>query len=160
MKVTIYSDGSSRGNPGPGGYGTIVRYVDPKGEIHELEITEGFKLTTNNRMELLGCIKGLEALIKPCDVCVISDSKYLTDAFNLNWVDKWKKTNFKNGSVLNKDLWLRLFKAMEPHNVSFTWVKGHAGHPENERCDKMATESADGDRLKEDEGYVNQVNHG
>ncbi len=160
MKVTIYSDGSSRGNPGPGGYGTIVRYVDSKGEIHELEITEGFKLTTNNRMELLGCIKGLEALIKPCDVCVISDSKYLTDAFNLNWVDKWKKTNFKNGSVLNKDLWLRLFKAMEPHNVSFTWVKGHAGHPENERCDKMATESADGDQLKEDEGYVNKVKHG
>ena len=160
MKVTIYSDGSSRGNPGPGGYGTIVRYVDPKGEVHELNITEGFKLTTNNRMELLGCIKGIEALIKPCDVTVISDSKYLTDAFNLNWVDKWKRTNFKNGSVLNQDLWLRLFKAMEPHNVSFTWVKGHAGHPENERCDKMATESADGTDLLIDEGYVKQVSNG
>ncbi|MBR6329465.1 MAG: ribonuclease HI [Lachnospiraceae bacterium] len=146
MKVTLFSDGSSKGNPGPGGYGTILRYVDPKGNVHEREYTEGFAETTNNRMELMGVITGLEALTRPCEVEVISDSKYVTDAFNKGWVDSWLKNNWKSASkspVKNVELWQRLLKAMESHKVSFTWVKGHAGHPENERCDALATASAD-----------------
>lgn len=154
MVVTIYSDGSSRGNPGPGGYGTIIHYTDPKGELHVLELTEGFKETTNNRMELLGVIKGLESLNRPCEVNVISDSKYVVDAFNQNWVDGWLKTNWKKGTVKNIDLWKRLLEAKKQHQVTFTWVKGHAGHPENERCDELATMSADSKDLKEDFGYT------
>ncbi|MCR4934446.1 MAG: ribonuclease HI [Lachnospiraceae bacterium] len=156
MKVTVYSDGSSRGNPGPGGFGTLIHYVDTKGELHTLEITKGYKQTTNNRMELLGVISGLEALTKPCEVKVVSDSKYVIDAFNQKWIDSWVKNNWKrkSGPVLNVDLWKRLLKAMEPHSVSFEWIKGHAGHPENERCDKLATQSADSDDLLIDEGFL------
>jgi len=146
MNVKLFSDGSSRGNPGPGGYGTILQYTDSRGELHEREYTEGFKETTNNRMELMGVIAGLEALNRPCRVEVISDSKYVTDAFNKNWVAGWKKNDFRRGKkdeVKNIDLWERLLKAMGPHEVRFTWVKGHAGHPENERCDALATSSAD-----------------
>ncbi len=159
MNVTIYSDGSSKGNPGPGGYGTILHYIDGKGELHELTLSEGYRLTTNNRMELMGAIKGLEALTKPCKVTVISDSKYLTDAFNLHWIEGWAKKNWKrkqNEDVLNKDLWLRLLKAMEEHVVTFEWIKGHNGHDENERCDKMAVNSAESDNLLTDEGYENK----
>ena len=141
--VTLYSDGASKGNPGPGGYGTIVSFTDSKGEVHELELTEGFKETTNNRMELLGVIKGLESLNRPCEVLVISDSKYVVDAFNEHWVDSWLKTGWKKGTVKNIDLWERLLKAMEPHKVKYQWVKGHAGHPENERCDRLASDSAE-----------------
>lgn len=157
MKVTVYSDGSSRGNPGPGGFGTLIHYVDTKGELHTLEITKGYKQTTNNRMELLGVISGLEALTKPCEVKVVSDSKYVIDAFNQKWIDSWVKNNWKrkSGPVLNVDLWKRLLKAMEPHSVSFEWIKGHAGHPENERCDRLATQSADSDNLLIDEGFLN-----
>lgn len=151
MLVYLYSDGSSRGNPGPGGFGTVLHYNDSKGVLHTLELTEGYRKTTNNRMELLGVIKGLEALNRPCDVNVVSDSKYVTDAFNLHWVDGWKKKNYKN--VKNLDLWFRLFEAMKPHNVKFNWVKGHAGHPENERCDELATMSADGNELLVDTEY-------
>lgn len=156
MKVTVYSDGSSRGNPGPGGFGTLIHYIDTKGELHTLEITKGYKQTTNNRMELLGVISGLEALTKPCEVKVVSDSKYVIDAFNQKWIDSWVKNNWKrkSGPVLNVDLWKRLLKAMEPHSVSFEWIKGHAGHPENERCDKLATQSADSDDLLIDEGFL------
>ncbi|MCR5278263.1 MAG: ribonuclease HI [Lachnospiraceae bacterium] len=143
QQVTLYSDGSSRGNPGPGGYGTILQYKDSKGELHELELTEGFPETTNNRMELMGVIAGLEALNKPCAVTVITDSQYVVKAFNENWIDGWLRTNWKKGTVKNIDLWERLLKAKEPHTVTFEWVKGHAGHPENERCDKLATKSAD-----------------
>ena len=112
MKVTVYSDGSSRGNPGPGGFGTVIHYVDPKGELHTLEITKGYKETTNNRMELMGVISGLEALTKPCEVKVVSDSKYVIDAFNQKWIDSWVKNNWKrkSGPVLNSDLWKRLLK--------------------------------------------------
>lgn len=151
MLVYLYSDGSSRGNPGPGGFGTVLHYNDSKGVLHSLEITEGYRKTTNNRMELLGVIKGLEALNRPCEVQVVSDSKYVTDAFNLHWIDGWKKKNYKN--VKNLDLWFRLFEAMKPHNVTFNWVKGHAGHPENERCDELATGSADGNDLLIDDEY-------
>lgn len=156
MNVTIYSDGSARGNPdGPGGYGTIIEYIDGKGTMHVREYSAGYVKTTNNRMELMGVITGLEALTKPCGVEIISDSKYVTDAFNQHWIDGWVKSNFRRGKtneVKNIDLWLRLLKAMEPHSVRYTWVKGHAGHPQNERCDMLATTAADSDNLLVDEG--------
>lgn len=154
MKVTIYTDGAARGNPeGPGGYGTLLQYIDSKGVLHEREYSAGYKKTTNNRMELLAAIVGLEALTKPCEVELISDSKYLTDAFNRNWIDGWLKKNWKtsgNKPVKNIDLWKRLLAAKEPHSVSFVWVKGHDGHPQNERCDTLATTAADADNLLDD----------
>ena len=147
MFVKIFTDGAARGNPeGSGGYGTIIQYVDSKGTFHEREFSAGYKKTTNNRMELMAVIAGLEALTKPCDVEVVSDSKYVTDAFNRNWVESWIKNKWRTSSkqaVKNIDLWQRLLKAKEPHNVKFTWVKGHAGNPENERCDRLATMAAD-----------------
>ncbi|MDD6797330.1 MAG: ribonuclease HI [Clostridia bacterium] len=156
MKVTIYTDGAARGNPdGPGGYGTVIHFVDSKGELHVREFSAGYKKTTNNRMELMAAIVGLEALTKPCDVELISDSKYLVDAFNQKWIDGWIKKGWKRGKnepVKNVDLWQRLLKAKEPHNVTFTWVKGHAGHDMNERCDELATTAADGDNLLTDSG--------
>ncbi|MDD3368325.1 MAG: ribonuclease HI [Lachnospiraceae bacterium] len=155
MKVKIFSDGSARGNPdGPGGFGTVLQYVDSQGNLHEREYSAGFKKTTNNRMELLGAITGLEALTKPCEVEIISDSKYLVDAFNQHWMDSWLKKNWKtagNKPVKNVDLWKRLLTAMEIHQVTFTWVKGHVGHAENERCDKLATTAADGNDLLDDQ---------
>lgn len=154
MKVTIFTDGAARGNPdGPGGYGTILQYVDQAGTLHEREFSAGYKKTTNNRMELMAAIVGLEALRKPCMVDLFSDSKYLTDAFNQKWIDSWQKKNWKTSSgsaVKNRELWERLLRAMEPHSVSFHWVKGHDGHPENERCDQLATSAADGDGLLDD----------
>ena len=154
MFVKIFTDGAARGNPeGPGGYGTVLQYIDSKGELHEREYSAGYKKTTNNRMELMAVITGLEALTRPCEVEVISDSKYVTDAFNQHWVDGWLKRNWKSSSnnpVKNVDLWKRLLKAKAPHQVKFTWVKGHAGHPENERCDKLATTAADGNSLLDD----------
>lgn len=154
MNVTIYTDGSARSNPeGPGGYGTILQYVDQKGELHEREYAAGFKKTTNNRMELMAVIVGLEALTKPCSVQVVSDSKYVTDAFNQHWIDNWQLKGWKTSAkkpVLNIDLWKRLLNAMQPHQVTFTWVRGHVGHPENERCDTLATTAADGEGLLDD----------
>ena len=154
MKVTIYTDGAARGNPkGPGGYGTVLRYVDGRGTMHEREFSAGYKKTTNNRMELMAVIAGLEALTKACQVEVVSDSKYVTDAFNKQWVEGWLKKGWKtstNKPVKNIDLWKRLLTAMEPHQVAFVWVKGHDGHPENERCDTLATTAADGDGLLDD----------
>ena len=146
MKVTLYSDGASRGNPGPGGYGTILQYTDRAGVLHEKEISEGFRETTNNRMELMGVIAGLEALLKPCSVDVWSDSQYVIKAFNDHWIDGWKKRGWKKADgkpVLNEELWKRLLLAAEPHEITWHWVKGHAGHPENERCDALATAAAD-----------------
>ena len=154
MNVTIFTDGAARGNPdGPGGYGTILQYVDPAGTLHEREFSAGYKKTTNNRIELMAAIIGLEELRKPCRVDLYSDSKYLTDAFNQKWIDSWQKNNWKTSSgsaVKNRELWERLLRAMEPHSVSFHWVKGHDGHPENERCDQLATSAADGDELLDD----------
>ena len=154
MNVKIYTDGSARSNPeGPGGYGTVLQYIDQKGELHEREYSAGYKKTTNNRMELMAVIIGLEALNKPCSVEVVSDSKYVTDAFNQHWIDNWQQKGWKTSTkkpVLNIDLWKRLLKAKEPHQVTFTWVKGHVGHPENERCDKLATTAADGEGLLDD----------
>jgi len=154
MKVTIFTDGSARGNPdGPGGYGVILRCLDKDGKIFESTRSAGYKKTTNNRMELMGVIAGLEALNKPCDVEIVSDSKYVTDAFNQNWIDNWQKNNWRKSDkkpVLNLDLWKRLLEAKKPHNVTFTWVKGHEGHEENERCDKMAVSAALSENLLDD----------
>lgn len=154
MKVTIYTDGAARGNPeGPGGYGTVLQYIDSRGTLHEREYSAGYKKTTNNRMELMAVIIGLEALTKPCEVLLISDSKYVTDAFNKHWIEGWLKKGWKtagNKPVKNVDLWERLLRAKEPHRVTFQWVKGHDGHPENERCDKLATTAADGTDLLDD----------
>lgn len=131
MKVTIYTDGAARGNPeGPGGYGTVLQYIDSKGTLHEREYSAGYKKTTNNRMELMAAIVGLEALTKPCEVLLISDSKYVTDAFNQHWIEGWQKKGWKtagNKPVKNIDLWERLLRAMEPHRVTFQWVRGTTG---------------------------------
>ena len=153
MQVKIYTDGAARGNPdGPGGYGTVLEYVDSKGELHTRELSQGYKRTTNNRMELMAVIAGLEALNRPCQVELYSDSKYVVDAFNQHWIDGWIKKGWKRGKnepVKNIDLWQRLLKAKAPHQVQFIWVKGHDGHPQNERCDTLATTAADGDALIE-----------
>lgn len=154
MKVSIYTDGAARGNPdGPGGYGTVLEYVDSKGELHTKELSQGYKKTTNNRMELMAVIAGLEALNRPCEADVYSDSKYVVDAFNQHWIDGWLKKGWKRGKnepVKNIDLWKRLLAAKEKHQVKFIWVKGHDGHPQNERCDALATSAADGDALIDD----------
>ena len=147
LKVTLYSDGSSRGNPGPGGYGTILHFVDSKGTLHKREYSEGFPETTNNRMELMGVITGLEKLNKPCAVTIITDSQYVVKAFNEGWIKKWQAKGWKRNAseeVKNIDLWKRLLAAAKPHDLEFVWVKGHNGHPENERCDELATRAADG----------------
>lgn len=154
MLVKIYTDGAARGNPeGPGGYGTILHYTDPGGKLHERTFSQGYVKTTNNRMELMAAIVGLEALTKPCEVELYSDSKYLTDAFNQHWIDSWLKKGWKRGKnepVKNVELWQRLLKAKEPHQVRFIWVKGHDGHEMNERCDQLATAAADGEDLLQD----------
>ncbi|MDE6906623.1 MAG: ribonuclease HI [Lachnospiraceae bacterium] len=156
MQVQIYTDGSARGNPdGPGGYGTVLHYTDAKGELHVREYSQGYVRTTNNRMELMAAIVGLEALNRPCEVELYSDSQYLVNAFNQHWIENWQKKNWKRGkneSVKNVDLWKRLLAAKAPHNVKFIWVRGHNGHPQNERCDALATAAADGTGLIVDEG--------
>ena len=153
MLVKIYTDGAARGNPGPGGYGAVLEYIDTKGQLHVKELSAGYRKTTNNRMELMGVIAALEALNRPCDVTLYSDSKYVVDAFNQHWVDSWIRKGWKRGKnepVKNVDLWQRLLKAKAPHQVRFVWVKGHDGHPQNERCDQLATTAADGSHLLED----------
>lgn len=156
MQVTLYTDGSARGNPhGPGGYGVVLEYVDPKGELHTKELSQGYKKTTNNRMEMMAVIAGLEALNRPCRVEVYSDSQYVVNAFNRHWIEGWIKKGWKRGQneqVKNVDLWKRLLETKKNHEVVFHWLKGHAGHPQNERCDELATTAADGDDLLADEG--------
>ena len=156
MLVKIYTDGAARGNPdGPGGYGTVLEYVDTKGQHHKKELSQGYEKTTNNRMELMAVIAGLEALNRSCEVEVYSDSQYVVNAFNQHWVDGWIKKGWKRGKnepVKNVDLWKRLLEAKQKHSVTFHWVKGHDGHPQNERCDELATTAADGTNLIVDEG--------
>ncbi len=158
MHVSIYTDGAARGNPdGPGGYGTVLEYVDTRGILHMKELSQGYRRTTNNRMELMAVIAGLEALNRSCEVDLYSDSKYVVDAFNQHWIDSWLKKGWKRGKnepVKNVDLWKRLLKAKEQHQVVFHWVKGHDGHPQNERCDQLATSAADGDELIDDIGIT------
>lgn len=152
-KVILYTDGACSGNPGAGGYGAILVYTDSNGIKHEKEFSQGYKHTTNNQMELLAVIVGLEALKKPCDVTVCSDSKYVVDAFNNKWIDGWVSKGWKTSGktpVKNSDLWKRLLKAKEPHDLNFIWVKGHAGHAYNERCDNLAVTAYKQENLKDE----------
>lgn len=151
--IDLFSDGAARGNPdGPGGYGCILRYKDKNGKVYEREFSRGYVKTTNNRMELRAVIAGLEALTKPCDVTVYSDSQYVVKAFTDGWLEGWKRNGWKRkgGVLLNTDLWKKLDGLAGKHVIRFEWVKGHAGHPENERCDRLATSAADGNDLCED----------
>lgn len=138
MKVDIYTDGAARGNPdGPGGYGAVIQYTDPRGILHEKELSAGYKKTTNNRMELMAVIAALEALNRPCEIELYSDSAYVVKAFTEGWLKNWIARGWKRGKndpVKNRDLWERLLEAAKPHQIHFNWVKGHAGHPLNERC--------------------------
>ncbi|MEQ8473329.1 MAG: ribonuclease HI [Marinoscillum sp.] len=145
--ITIYTDGAAKGNPGPGGYGTILDFQGKRKEL-----SEGFRHTTNNRMELLAVIKGLEAIKKPgWNVLVYSDSKYVVDSVEKGWLKGWVVKGFKGKK--NPDLWKRYLKVAEQHNVKFKWIKGHAGHPENERCDQLAVQAAEGRKLKVDKEF-------
>jgi ribonuclease HI len=146
--ITIYTDGSSRGNPGPGGYGAILMYKDIRKEI-----SQGFRLTTNNRMELMAVIMGLKAIKnKEMPVCIYSDSQYVVNAVEKGWLVNWIKTDFKGGKK-NKDLWLEFYKLAKGKSLKFIWVKGHANNPFNNRCDELATAAADSNYLLIDEVY-------
>lgn len=137
-KVTVYTDGACRGNPGPGGFGVILQYGTARREL-----SGGEAVTTNNRMELRAAIEGLSALREPCEVTLYSDSRYLVDAVTLGWAKTWQRTGWKRGKAKNPDLWEKLLSLLEIHKVTFLWVRGHDGHPENERCDALATAAAD-----------------
>lgn len=140
-KVELYTDGACRGNPGPGGWGAILVYGK-----YRRELSGGEESTTNNRMELTAAIEGLSALKEPCEVTLTSDSRYLVDAVTLGWLDEWRRKNWRlksHGTVKNPELWEKLATLLALHRVNFVWVKGHDGHPENERCDQLATTEAD-----------------
>ena len=142
--VDIWTDGASKGNPGPGGYGIVMKYVDNNGVEHRKEIKKAYDMTTNNKMEVMSAIVALKTLEEPCEVVLTSDSQYLVKAFNENWIDKWIKTDFRRGKkdeVKNIDLWEEMIKLTKKHKVTFKWVKGHADNEENERCDKLANEA-------------------
>ncbi|MBN1597308.1 MAG: ribonuclease HI [Bacteroidales bacterium] len=146
-KITIYTDGAASGNPGPGGYGVILK----SGE-HYKELSKGFHLTTNNRMELLAVIVALEALkIKGSEVDIFTDSKYVYDAVEKQWVFQWEKKGFKKKK--NPDLWKRFLVVYRMHKVKLHWIKGHANIPDNERCDELAVKASQGKKLLTDEGY-------
>ena len=151
--VTIYTDGAAKGNPGRGGYGVVM--LAPAGAglpPHRKELSEGYRLTTNNRMELLAVIVGLETLKwDGCEVTVYSDSRYVVDSVEKGWVLSWERKGFAKKK--NPDLWVRFLRAYRRHRVRFVWVKGHASIPENERCDQLAVAAAEGHVLKEDTGY-------
>jgi ribonuclease HI len=148
QEVIMYTDGASRGNPGPGGYGVILMYGK-----HEKELSKGYRLTTNNRMELMGVIAGLEALKKNgLQVIIYTDSQYIVKALNEGWLNKWMATNFAKGKK-NKDLWVKFYNLSLEYKLQFNWVKGHAENEYNNRCDYLATKAADGTYLEIDEGY-------
>lgn len=147
-QLIIYTDGSSRGNPGPGGYGAILMWGDKCKEI-----SEGYRLTTNNRMELLAVVKALESLTKKnIALTIFTDSQYVVNSVEKKWLDKWIRTDFSGGKK-NKDLWLHYYKLAKDFTIKFKWVKGHADNPFNNRCDELATTAADGKHLLIDEGY-------
>ena len=151
MKVSIYTDGSSKGNPGCGGYGVVLLYGG-----HRKEVSEGFRLTTNNRMELLAVIVGLEALKSfNKNIVIYSDSKYVVNAVEKKWLFNWEKNSFKKKK--NKDLWLRFLKIYRKHSVRFVWIKGHSEIVENERCDFLAVQAAEKKDLKIDKYYENSI---
>tara|TARA_B100000579_G_scaffold349814_1_gene303414 strand:- start:1915 stop:2397 length:483 start_codon:yes stop_codon:yes gene_type:complete len=146
-KINIYTDGAARGNPGPGGYGVILEYGE-----HTKELSDGFRLTTNNRMELLAVIIGVEQIQKSGhEIIIYSDSKYVVDAINKKWVFNWEKTKYKKKK--NKDLWQRFLQSYKNHNITMKWVKGHAGHIQNERCDYLAVQASNSRTLKVDKEY-------
>ena len=145
-RIIIYTDGSSRGNPGPGGYGIVMKFGK-----YRKEISEGFKLTTNNRMELLAVIVALHHVKKPLPIIIYSDSKYVVDAIEKGWVFGWQKKNFKGKK--NRDLWEQFLEIYSKHKITFQWVKGHDNNMENERCDVLAVEAALGSQLNRDKGY-------
>lgn len=146
--ITLYTDGASSGNPGPGGYGVVLKCGD-----YEKEFSGGFALTTNNRMELLAVIVGLEAIKwENATVNVVSDSTYVVKAINEGWLEKWRRNGFRKAK--NPDLWIRFLAIYSKHKVSFTWVKGHAGHPYNERCDSLATAAGRQENLPADSGFA------
>ncbi len=150
-RVIIHTDGGCKGNPGPGAYGAIL-VSGP----HRKELSAGFKRTTNNRMELRAAIAALEMLKQPCEIELHSDSKYLIDAMTKKWVDGWKKRAWQTAArqpVKNKDLWERLIAATQSHKIDWRWVKGHAGHRDNERCDELANIAVTGSNLQEDVGF-------
>lgn len=156
QEVNVYTDGACRGNPdGPGGYGVVLEYTDQAGHRHQKELSGGYRNTTNNRMELMGVLRGLEALKRPCKVRLYTDSQYIVKAFNEGWLKNWIKNNWKRGKkkedVKNVDLWKKILLAKDKHDVTFHWVKGHASHPQNERCDALATTAADSGQLMDDE---------
>ncbi|MBL31158.1 MAG: ribonuclease HI [Flavobacteriales bacterium] len=146
-KINIYTDGAARGNPGPGGYGVILEYGE-----HTKELSDGFRLTTNNRMELLAVIIGVEQIQKSGhEIIIYSDSKYVVDAINKKWVFNWEKIKYKKKK--NKDLWQRFLQSYKNHNITMKWVKGHAGHIQNERCDYLAVQASNSRTLKVDKEY-------
>jgi ribonuclease HI len=152
-KLVIYTDGAARNNPGKGGYGAILIWGNVKKEL-----SAGYQLTTNNRMELMGVIAALQVLNKEnLQIDIYTDSKYLVDSIEKKWLNNWIKTNFKGGKK-NKDLWLLYNSLAAKHNIKFNWVKGHADNPYNNRCDVLATTAADGNNLLIDEGYLNEKN--
>lgn len=149
-EIEIFCDGSSLGNPGPGGYGVILRYGS-----HEKELSRGYKITTNNRMELLGALAALSALKEPCKVTLYSDSNYVIQGMTA-WRFSWRKNDWDNArkkNLKNLDLWQQLDKEAQKHDITWQWVKGHNGHPENERCDILAKNAAKSQDLIEDKGY-------
>ncbi len=154
QEITIYTDGAARGNPGKGGFGTILMSGS-----HRKEISQGYRLTTNNRMELMAVIAGLEALKKKgLHIKIYSDSQYIVKAVEQGWLRNWIATQFKGGKK-NKDLWMRYHELAKQHHIKFHWVKGHADNPFNNRCDQLATQAADGHNLLDDEGYLADKNN-
>jgi len=156
-EVVLYTDGSCHGNPGPGGYAAILIFGDKRREL-----SAGFAETTNNRMELLAAISGLESLKETCDVSLYTDSQYVKNGLEKGWAKKWRSNRWRKGPrlqdpVKNPDLWARLLDEYERHQVTLYWVKGHAGNEENERCDELANEAASGSELAPDEGYGNEI---
>ena len=147
-QIEIYTDGACRGNPGPGGYGAVLKYRQ-----HRKEISGGFRETTNNRMEIYAAIAALEQLIEPCEITLYSDSRYLVDAISKRWLANWRRRGWIKADrqpVLNVDLWRRLEEAMAPHRLKFVWVRGHASNAENNRCDELAVAAATRGSLPED----------
>ncbi len=150
-QVTIYTDGACSGNPGPGGYGTVLIYGG-----HRKELSGGFRRTTNNRMELMAVIAGLRALKEPCEVTVYTDSQYVADAMSKGWAKRWRANGWKRNQkehAVNPDLWAELLDLCDYHRVKFIWVRGHAGNPENERCDRLGVTASQGRDLPADEEY-------
>ncbi len=152
-QVSIYTDGACSGNPGPGGFGVILTC-----DGAEKEVSRGFKSTTNNRMELMAVVTGLEMLKFPCDVTLYSDSKYVVDSIAKGWVYSWQQNGWRKADkkpALNVDLWQKLLPLLETHNVTFVWLKGHAGHEFNERCDALAVAAYSAENLEIDPGVMN-----